>query len=456
MQYSPQISVIFVLIFPSPCCLSQVLSRSSNSMTSRNLGKILQTIPLNGQNTLLMLKQSFGSLRSYLERQYESFDMSFPEDISPDFIVSLRVKKDSDDDSDGSDDDSDDDDSDDSDDGGDGDRSEGRGSGREDVSSAVEGLIDTDMDCIVYDSSDSDDSSTSQYRDDADTGNDNNSENSTHQQHQQHQQHEQEAEQRHSQHLDDSSKKRKQLEQLTQKALKDMLRVDSLSLSGSKQDNVDRLMERYEEEYQKNAEDRRKIREGGDMGLEMVAAVGAEMGSKTPLLGSIVGGNSGGGGGSEGSGVNGGGGGRDKQGERIDEMRGERRREADRQADRQRERREDRQIEGGIKGEEEREAERWAKEQREDRNQERFEREGGRKLPSLQGQDGRAELPRGPPSDRRAPSSPHRSRSPLSVVASAAAASDDEWTLDRIEEMLASSEGQQVRCRSYYFPVDHR
>ena len=49
-------------------------------------------MPLSGQNALLMLKQRFGSLRSYLEKQHNHFDLSFPEDISPDFIVSLRIK----------------------------------------------------------------------------------------------------------------------------------------------------------------------------------------------------------------------------------------------------------------------------------------------------------------------------------------------------------------------------
>ena len=64
-------------------------------------------MPLSGQNALLMLKQRFGSLRSYLEKQHNHFDLSFPEDISPDFIVSLRIKGIDDDEIDSEDDDND-------------------------------------------------------------------------------------------------------------------------------------------------------------------------------------------------------------------------------------------------------------------------------------------------------------------------------------------------------------
>ena len=64
-------------------------------------------MPLSGQNALLMLKQKFGSLRSYLEKQHNHFDLSFPEDISPDFIVSLRIKGIDDDEIDSEDDDND-------------------------------------------------------------------------------------------------------------------------------------------------------------------------------------------------------------------------------------------------------------------------------------------------------------------------------------------------------------
>ena len=52
-----------------------------------------------------MLKQRFGSLRSYLEKHHNDFDLSFPEDISPDFIVSLRIKRDDNDDDENDDDD---------------------------------------------------------------------------------------------------------------------------------------------------------------------------------------------------------------------------------------------------------------------------------------------------------------------------------------------------------------
>ena len=81
--------------------IDEVLIVPGNSITSRQLGKLLQVKNWNGQNTLVAMKQQFGSLRSYLERQHVMYALAFPEEIAPDFIVRLR------DDSDDSDDNAD-------------------------------------------------------------------------------------------------------------------------------------------------------------------------------------------------------------------------------------------------------------------------------------------------------------------------------------------------------------
>ena len=79
--------------------IDEVLIVPGNSITSRQLGKLLQVKNWNGQNTLVTMKQQFGSLRSYLERQHVMYALAFPEEIAPDFIV--RLRDDSDDGADG-------------------------------------------------------------------------------------------------------------------------------------------------------------------------------------------------------------------------------------------------------------------------------------------------------------------------------------------------------------------
>lgn len=79
--------------------IDEVLIVPGNSITSRQLGKLLQVKNWNGQNTLVAMKQQFGSLRSYLERQHVMYALAFPEEIAPDFIV--RLRDDSDDGTDG-------------------------------------------------------------------------------------------------------------------------------------------------------------------------------------------------------------------------------------------------------------------------------------------------------------------------------------------------------------------
>jgi hypothetical protein len=81
--------------------IDEVLVVPGNSITSRQLGKLLQVKNWNGQNTLVAMKQQFGSLRSYLERQHVMYALAFPEEIAPDFIV--RLRDDSDDSDDGTD-----------------------------------------------------------------------------------------------------------------------------------------------------------------------------------------------------------------------------------------------------------------------------------------------------------------------------------------------------------------
>ena len=71
--------------------IDEVLLAPENTITSRQLGKLLQVDKWNGQSTLVAMKQQFGSLRSYLEMQHIVYSLSFPEDISPDFIIRLRV-----------------------------------------------------------------------------------------------------------------------------------------------------------------------------------------------------------------------------------------------------------------------------------------------------------------------------------------------------------------------------
>lgn len=71
--------------------IDEILIAPENTITSRQLGKLLQVDKWNGQSTLVAMKQQFGSLRSYLEMQHIAYSLSFPEDIAPDFIIRLRI-----------------------------------------------------------------------------------------------------------------------------------------------------------------------------------------------------------------------------------------------------------------------------------------------------------------------------------------------------------------------------
>jgi hypothetical protein len=84
---------IFSLLSP----LSQAVKSSVNqAASSREIGRYLQGIPLDGSNALVQLKKQCSSLRSFLERQYRYFDISSPDEIFPEFIVTLAEDNDND------------------------------------------------------------------------------------------------------------------------------------------------------------------------------------------------------------------------------------------------------------------------------------------------------------------------------------------------------------------------
>lgn len=77
--------------------MSEVLDQSADKrITSRLLGKTLQKKTWNDNNVLLVLKKEFGSLRTYLANQRKIYNLHYPEDISPDFIIELKSEIDTD------------------------------------------------------------------------------------------------------------------------------------------------------------------------------------------------------------------------------------------------------------------------------------------------------------------------------------------------------------------------
>ena len=75
--------------------VGEVLDKSADKrITSRLLGKALQKKTWNDNNVLLVLKQEFGSLRTYLANQRKIYNLHYPEDISPDFIIEQKSEND--------------------------------------------------------------------------------------------------------------------------------------------------------------------------------------------------------------------------------------------------------------------------------------------------------------------------------------------------------------------------
>jgi uncharacterized LabA/DUF88 family protein len=61
-------------------------------LSSRDLGRALQTYSIGGQNMLKVLKDKYRSLKIFLEGQRDHFGMDFPPEIHPEFIVCAKMK----------------------------------------------------------------------------------------------------------------------------------------------------------------------------------------------------------------------------------------------------------------------------------------------------------------------------------------------------------------------------
>jgi uncharacterized LabA/DUF88 family protein len=67
----------------------QYLEEIPGNRTSREIGRMLQSSVLDKRNALSLLKEGFGTLSSFLQRHPQSFSLAFPEDMTPEFLVSL-------------------------------------------------------------------------------------------------------------------------------------------------------------------------------------------------------------------------------------------------------------------------------------------------------------------------------------------------------------------------------